>query len=133
MKNKHFQFLLPIILFFVVMSIFFLAGKNFLEKNGLDQSVLLFGNLILFTATLLSYFIAMRGLAASNPNVFVRSAYMSIMIKLFICIIAALIYIFMFRKQVNKPALFTCMGLYLIYTFLEVSVLTRFLKRKKNA
>jgi len=55
------------------------------------------------------------------------------MIKLFICVIAALIYIFLFRKDVNRAALFTCMGLYLIYTFIEVSVLTKMLKEKKNA
>jgi Ca2+/Na+ antiporter len=104
-----------------------------LERSGFDQGVLIIGNLILFAATLVSFVFAKQGLRSQNPQAFVRSVYASIMIKLFICVIAALIYIFLFRKNVNRPALFTCMGLYLVYTFVEVSVLTKLLKEKKNA
>jgi len=125
--------LFPIIIFFILLNALFITGKNFLERFGFDQSVLIIGNLILFAATLVSFVFAKQGLRSENPQAFVRSVYMSIMIKLFICVIAALVYIFLFRKDVNRPALFTCMGLYLVYTFVEVSVLTRMLKEKKNA
>jgi len=125
--------LFPLIVFFILLNALFLSGKNFLERYGADQSVLIFGNLVLFSATLLSFFFARRGLMANNPHAFVRSVYASIMIKLFACLVAATIYIFFFRKNLNKPALFTCMGLYLVYTFIEVSVLTKLLKEKKNA
>jgi len=124
--------LVPIVVLFIILTAFFLTRKNFLEEHGFDQSVLIVGNLILFLATLLSFLFANRGLKSSNPQAFVRSVYLSIMVKLFVCIIAALIYIFMFRNNLNKPALFTCMGLYLVYTIIEVSVLTRLLKGKKN-
>ena len=124
--------IVPLIVLFVVLNSFFVTGRNFLERHDFDQSVLIIGNLILFAATLLSFFFAKRGLASSNPQAFVRSVYLSIMVKLFVCIIAALIYIFMFRDDLNKPALFTSMGLYLVYTFIEVSVLTKMLKGKKN-
>lgn len=125
--------LVPIIVFFIVLNAFFLTAKNFLDQHGFDQSVLIAGNLVVFLATLLSFLFASRGLTSPNPQAFVRSVYLSIMVKLFVCIIAALIYIFVFRNNLNKPALFTCMGLYLVYTLLEVSVLTRMLKEKKNA
>ena len=125
--------LFPIILFFILLNALFLTGKNFLERSGFDQSVLIIGNLVLFAATLVSFVFSKQGLKSENPQAFVRSVYMSIMIKLFICLIAALIYIFLFRKNLNRPALFTCMGLYLVYTFIEVSVLTKMLKQKKNA
>jgi hypothetical protein len=125
--------LVPIIIFFLLLNALFIAGKNFLERSGFDQTVLIIGNLILFAATLVSFVFAKQGLRSENPQAFVRSVYMSIMIKLFISVIAALVYIFLFRKNVNRPALFTCMGLYLVYTFIEVSVLTKLLKEKKNA
>jgi hypothetical protein len=125
--------LLPVIIFFILLNALFLAGKNFLERSGFDQSVLIVGNLVLFAATLVSFLFAKQGLGSKNPQAFVRSVYMSIMIKLFICLIAALIYIFLFRKNLNRPALFACMGLYLVYTFIEVSALTKMLKQKKNA
>ncbi len=125
--------LFPVIIFFILLNALFLTARNFLERSGFDQSVLIIGNLVLFAATLVSFVFAKRGLRSENPQAFVRSVYMSIMIKLFICLIAALIYIFLFRKNLNRPALFTCMGLYLVYTFIEVSVLTKMLKQKRNA
>ena len=125
--------LAPIIILFIALNAFFFLDKGFLGQRGFDQGVLVIGNLVLFGATLLSFFSARRGLVSTNPNAFVRSVYASIMVKLLICIIAAVIYIFMFRKNLSKPALFACMGLYLVYTFIEVSVLTKLLKEKKNA
>jgi Na+-transporting NADH:ubiquinone oxidoreductase subunit NqrE len=125
--------LLPIIIFFILLNALLITSKNFLERSGFNQSVLIIGNLVLFAATLVSFVFAKQGLKSENPQAFVRSVYLSIMIKLFICVIAALVYIFLFRKNLNRPALFTCMGLYLVYTFIEVSVLTKMLKEKKNA
>ena len=118
----------PVIIFFVLLNAIFILGKNFFDDKGFDRDVLIIGNLLLFTITILSLFMGKRGLNNPNPHAFVRSVYGSIMIKLFLCIIVALIYIAIYQKQLNKPALFTCMGLYLVYTFMEVSILTKMLK-----
>lgn len=131
-KNNR-NALFPILIFFIILNAFFITSKSFLERHGFDQSVLIIGNLVVFGATFFSFYFAKRGLRSENPQAFVRSMYLSIMIKLFICLVAAVIYIFIFRKDLNKPALFACMGLYLVYTFMEVSVLTKLLKEKKNA
>lgn len=131
MRNKN-PFLF-IVIFFVVLNGFFIAGKNLLQRWHVDQDVLIIGNLLLFTITLISYLLAQRGLKNANTHVFIRAVIGGIMIKLFVSVIAAFIYISIFKKEINKPALFTCMGLYLVYTFLEVSVLTRQLKQKTNA
>ena len=133
MRRNNASALVPVIILFVVLSSLFISGRNFLERLGADQSVLIVCNLILFAATLLSFLFAKRGLKSENPQAFVRGVYVSIMVKLFVCVMAALVYIFLFRKELNKPALFTCMGLYLVYTLLEVSILTKMLKEKKNA
>jgi len=133
MRRNNVGILFPIIFFFLAFNALFLAAKSFLERNGFDQSVLIVGNLVIFLATVLSFLFARRGLTVKNPHAFVRSVYLSIMIKLFVCVIAALIYIFIFKNSLNKPALFTCMGLYLVYTLIEVSVLTKMLKENKNA
>lgn len=132
MKNSL-KPLQPLLILFVLLSGFFVAGKALLEQWGFDREVLIMGNLLLFVVTLVSYLISYRGLQASNPNAFVRSMYGSFMIKFFVIAITAFIYIQVTGKAVNKPALFACMGLYLVYTFLEVSVLTKLLKQKKNA
>ena len=104
-----------------------------MEEKGVDQSVLIIGNLILFLATLGSVIISWRGVTSSNPQASVRSMYGSFMIKFFVIAIAAFVYIMVTKKDVNKPALIACAGLYIVYTFIEVAVLTRMLKKKKNA
>lgn len=133
MRNNKVKPFLPIVLLFILLNGFFIAGKNMLQRWNADQEVLIYGNLILFLITLISFLLARRGLKNSNPHAFVRSVYGGIMIKLFICIIAAFIYIASFGKSLNKPAFFACMGLYLLYTFIEVSILTKLLKGRSNA
>ncbi len=99
---------------------------------GADQEVLIFGNLVLFVITMLSFWLGLRGLKNANSHAFIRSIYSGMMIKMFISIIAAFIYIATYKKELNKPAFFSLMGLYLVYTFIEVSGLTKMLKQKAN-
>ncbi len=132
-KGNKQQPFLPVIILFIILNGVFVSGKNILTRWGADQSVLIIGNLILFGATFLSYMVSLRGFRSDNPHASVRAVYGSFMIKFFICIIAAFVYIMSVKKNVNKPALFTCMGLYIVYTFAEISILTRLSKQKKNA
>jgi hypothetical protein len=115
-----------------MLSAFFISGTTLLQRWNADQEVLIIGNLVLFVIFLLSFFVAQKGFKTTNPHAFVRSVYGAMMIKLFICIIAAFIYIAIYKKDLNKPALFTLMGLYLVYTFVEVATLTKMLKQKAN-
>src|SRR3712207_1270547 len=128
-RLKHFR---PIILLFVCINAFFIAGRGLLQSWQVDQQILLIGNTLLFVITFISFLMAIKGLNHSNPHVFVRSVYGSILLKLFACMIAAFIYIAIYQKELNKPALFTCMALYLVYTFSEVSILTKLLKQNRG-
>lgn len=131
--NRTTLFLLrPMILVFVLLNAFFIAGKSWLLKKGIDQEVLIAGNLIVFAVTLITFLITNRSLKAKNPNVFIRAMYAGFIIKFFVIAIAAFVYIMATKKAVNKPALFACMGLYIVYTVFEVSTLFRVLKQKKN-
>ncbi|HEU0112557.1 MAG TPA: hypothetical protein VFQ73_16900 [Flavisolibacter sp.] len=122
----------PVIILFIVLNGFFIAGKNLLAKWGMDRDVVIIGNLILFVITLVSFTLGQRGLKNPNPHAFVRSVYSSMMLKLFLCIIAVFIYVSLNRTSYNQPALFTCMGLYLVYSFMEVSILMKLLKGKSQ-
>ncbi|MGZ3837531.1 MAG: hypothetical protein ACXVKI_07455 [Flavisolibacter sp.] len=130
MIKRKIKFLFPLVLFFIALNGFFLTARHLLERWGVDQDVVVIGNLLLFLITLLSFSLGLKGLKNPNPHAFVRSVYSGMMLKLFVCIIAAFIYIALYRSTLNKPALFTCMGLYLVYTFAEVSILMKLLKQK---
>jgi hypothetical protein len=118
------------ILVFVLLNGAFVMGSRMLEDWNADQSVLILGNLILFIVSLVSFLITRRSLSNPNPNAFVRAMYGSFIIKFFVCAGVAFAYIMATGKEVNKPALFICMGLYVLYTVLEVAALTKILKRK---
>lgn len=122
----------PIVLVFIVMNGFFIAGKSMLQRWDADQNVLIIGNVLLFLISYISFMIAAKGVNNPNPHAFVRAVYGGIMLKLFVCIIAALIYISSAGKEVNRTSLFIWMGLYLVYTFIEVSLLTKLLRENKN-
>ncbi|HET6994650.1 MAG TPA: hypothetical protein VFI06_06695 [Chitinophagaceae bacterium] len=123
----------PMILVFIVVNALLIAGKNMLNRWGIDQEVAIIGNLILFLVTLAAFLISRKSLKSDNPHVFVRAMYSSFMIKLFVCAVVAFTYFMMAKPNINKPGLVFCMGLYIVYTVIEVSSLTKLLRKKKNA
>jgi uncharacterized membrane protein YvlD (DUF360 family) len=123
----------PTIIIFIILSAFFISGKAFLEKKGFNQDVLLVGNLFLFAVTALSFWMMANGMKTKNTSAFLRGVYGGIMLKLFSCLIAAFVYIMTMKKEVNKPGLFLCMGLYIVYTFIEVKALMKLSSSKKDA
>lgn len=133
MNRNLFQFIRPLIFVFVFLTAFFISAKDWLDKKGVSQDVLIGGNLILFMVSLAAFFITAKALRSSNPQAFVRAMYGSFIIKFFVLALAAFIYIMMAKKSVNKPALIACAGLYIIYTGMETRALVKLLKQKKDA
>jgi hypothetical protein len=133
MNRETLKFFRPAIIIFTAFTAFFITGKNFLMKQGFDQNVLIIGNLFLFALTLFSFLLMAGGMKTKNTAAFLRGVYGGIMLKLFSCLVAAFIYIMSFKKEVNKPALFFCMGLYVVYTFIEVKGLMKLSASKKDA
>ena len=133
MNQNSLKHLRPMILFFIFLNAFFLLGKDWLLKKNIDQDVLIIGNMLLFLVSLITFLLTYRSLKSTNSNSFVRAMYGGFIIKFFVVAIAAFVYIITTKKNVNKPALFFCMGLYIVYTFFEVNSLLRILKQKKNA
>jgi hypothetical protein len=133
MKKSSLQLLRPMILVFILVNAFLIAGKTMLAKWEADQAVLIGGHLLVFGMVFISFLLLQRSLASNNAQAFVRAMYGSFIIKFFVLAIAAFVYIQVTKKLVNKPALFACMGFYLVYTFLEINALMKLLKQKKNA
>jgi hypothetical protein len=133
MKQNKLSPLRPVFILFIVLTALFVSAKSMLIRRNVDQDVLIIGNLLLLVVTLLSYLLLYRGIQSVNPHSFVRAMYLSFIIKFFIIVLAAALYILIAKNAVNKPALIFCLFLYLVYTFIEVSVLTKMMKQKKNA
>jgi hypothetical protein len=121
MQNNPVRKAFPVLIYlFLGFSVLFGAGWVFFGRSPVDFMILLSGNFLLFAISYYSFRLGMKALHHKNVQVFLRLVYSSLLLKLFLLSIAAFIYIFQFRQEVNKPALFGCFGLYLIYTFTEV-------------
>ena len=95
--------------------------------------VLFSGNLILFVATGASFYLYNKALHNNNMHIFLRMMYSSLLIKMLICLGAALVYAYIAGKGISKATILGCFGLYILYTFVEVKVLMRLSKLQKNA
>jgi hypothetical protein len=133
MNKSLLQAARPLVLVFVFFTAAFIIGRNWLEEKGVDQQVLIAGNLLLFIVSFFTYFLTQRAIRSSNPQAFVRAMYAGFMLRFFALAIAAFIYIMVTKKDVNKAALIACAGLYIIYSIIETRTLVKMLKQKKNA
>ena len=124
---------LPLITIFLIITVFALTAKSWLQEKGIDQVVLLWGNLLLFLVSLVSFMIMYRSLQSPKPKSSVTAMYSGFMIKFFAVALAAFVYIMYAKKEVNKPALIFCAGLYIIYTMFETRALLKILRQKNNA
>ena len=130
MNKENRRLFLPLIILFAVLNGFFITGKSWLTKYGINQEVLIVGNLILFAVSIVSLYFLVTGFLHRNVQVFFRSVYGSLMIKMFVCAAAVVIYALVNRDTFNKPALYICMALYFVYSFIEVRMIFRLLKQK---
>ena len=125
---------LPIGVVFVVSSLFIVAARTLLSEKGFDYRVLLAGNVLLVGVTAVSFYLYTKTLRNNNPHAFVRVMYGSLLIKMFACLLATLIYAWIAGGGVSRNAIFGCFGLYIIYTWLEVKILMQLSKKSpKNA
>ena len=121
-----------IIYLFLATSLLLFLLKFLLPGKAVNYNVLLYGNLLLFIVSWISVRMSTRAVVHKNVQVFLRLVYCSFLMKFFVLAIAAFVYISIFKKEVNKPALFGCFGLYVFYTFLEVRLVLK-LSKKPNA
>jgi hypothetical protein len=123
----------PAIFVFFFLNIGFFSMQSRLSEKGFDHEVLVYGNIILFTIFLVSFMMVSKGQRSKNNHEFFRLMYGSFILKLFLLAGIAFAYIMTMKKAVNKPALFLCMALYVVYTIIEVTALMKSGKQKPHA
>ncbi len=133
MNKENKKSFVSIALLFIILNGIIILAKNFLESHGFDLDFLVCANLLLFLISIGGMFIQLKSLRSPNPQAFVRGIYASMMFKMFVTMIVVLIYVFLVRSKINKPGLFTAMGLYIVYTVVEVTALMKVAGNKKNA
>jgi len=120
-------------LLFILINILVFIFKSSLIALGFNIGFLLTSNVILFLLSFFGFFIQKKGVSSTNINAFIRGVYSSTLLKLFVIVIAIVIYILVMHGEVNKPSLFTAMAIYIIYTSVEVIQLMKLARKKPDA
>ena len=113
-----------LVLFFIIINAMAIVFRSRLEDKGVDTDVVIIGNLILFVVSAISIWMYSKAGNNSKSHGMVRNVYGGFMLKFFALIVAAMVY-FYFAREINKPAIFICMALYLVYNFTGVMQVVR--------
>ncbi len=129
--NSSQRVIFPLVSVFLIFSGILTAIKVPLAKWGIDYNVLIIANILFFAVNMVTFLIQKKALQKSNPNVFIRSVMGGMLIKMFVCITAVILYRLLAGDAVSKISVFAAMFLYLIYLGVEVVAITKL--SKKNA
>lgn len=119
------KMLLPLLIIFIVLTIFITSATNLWQKYNIDKNVLLGANFLFMGTGLLVFFMQKNALTNKNPNVFIRSVIAGMMIKMFSTVLAVLAYVVLVGPTYNKQAVFISLFMYLIYLAAEVIAISK--------
>jgi hypothetical protein len=119
------KMLLPLLIIFVILTIFIIGASNLWLKYSIDKNVLLGANLLFMSTGVLVFFMQKNALSNKNPNVFIRSVMAGMMIKMFSTILAVLAYVVIIGPNYDKKAVFISLLMYLLYLAAEVTAISK--------
>lgn len=113
--------LIPVLFLFVLTNTILLFSHTYFgTSTAFKFSFIMVVNLMLFLMSIFS-FNRTRKINYSNPRAVVNSVMIGTLLKMIVFAGAALVYASQKLGPVGMPTLLTSMGLYLIYTWLEIS------------
>jgi membrane-anchored protein YejM (alkaline phosphatase superfamily) len=101
-----------------------------LSEWSIDWKLVAAGNFILFLVSLFSYYLHFKALTTANNHAFLRFVYSAFIGKFFLILAFVVVYALAAGKASNRYGLFACLGLYIVYTFIETTALMKMNKRK---
>jgi hypothetical protein len=118
-KRKIF---LPLVLVFVVVNLLALLMESVFKPWNVDPWVFAGANCLLFLISIYNAVQHLKVMSQDNPHAMVRGVMGSTVLKLFVLGTAAFIYLYTSGEHRNVNGLFLSMGLYILYTWLDVRI-----------
>lgn len=116
--------MIPIFTLFVFLNTLCFLGMELDVQMGVNfYFILVFNTMLLFMAIVSFYRI--KNMDKHNPNAMVRSVMMGTLFKMGVFAIAALVYAKTQHHKVSIATLLLSMGIYLIYTWVEIKWATQ--------
>ncbi|MDE3252980.1 MAG: hypothetical protein KGO92_09235 [Bacteroidota bacterium] len=115
---------------YICVTLLALLFRERLAMKEISSQVIIGGNTLLLVFSLLNLYFQEKNLNNPNANAVIRGVMAGTFLKLMGLAAAALIYLVASGSSRSVNAVFVCMGLYIIYTWLEVRLSLR-MKPKK--
>ena len=130
--NKSITLFIPhLILAIIVLATTYIC-RDWLISKDVNTNFILGANLALLLLSLAGLFVQSRGASSTNLNAFLRGIYTSLLMKMFLIVGAILVYVVVMGGEINKAAILISMGLYLVYTGIEVKQLLKLVRKKSD-
>jgi len=130
MKKEFVAFTRPMIAVFIILNGVLIFLQHRLEEKKVSIDVVVIANLLLFVVSMANIYFQMKAVNNPNPSAAIRGVMAGTFLKLFILAAAAMIYLFAAGAGRSVNAIFVSMGLYIIYTWLEVRISLRLNPKK---
>ena len=122
--------ILPMVIAFVVITLAIIASVLLLPLAGIDYMVLLFANALFCLTSLVVFNMQRKAMDNLNPNVFIRTVMVGVMLKMLVCLAFVIGYVLLTRPNFNRPAIYLSLLVYLVYLVTEVAIVMKLNKRK---
>jgi len=130
MRKEYIQLTRPIVIMFIILTGNLIALQHKLETKNIKIDVVLIANLLLFGVSMLNIWFQMKSLRNPNSAAVIRGLMAGTFIKLFVLAGAAMIYLVAAGQNRSVNSVFVAMGLYILYTWLEVRISLRLNPKK---
>ncbi|HEY1017606.1 MAG TPA: hypothetical protein VGE25_01305 [Sediminibacterium sp.] len=116
---------LPFVIVFVLVSVTSFLWREGLATVKISWQVVMGANLLLFLFAVLNIFAQLKTIAHAKPAAVIRGVMLGTFLKLIGLAVATVIYLVVAGPARSKNAIFVGMGLYFVYTWLEVRISLR--------
>ena len=117
--------IMPLFFIFIIVNCMAILFKQQLEKAQINADVVIVANCILFFVSSISIALHKKASEKENPNAIVRSMMLASLIKLMVVACSVVIYVYIAGPKRNAYGVFCGMGLYIVYTFIEVRIASK--------
>ena len=117
--------IMPLFFIFIIVNCMAILFKQQLEKAQINADVVIVANCILFFVSSISIALHKKASEKENPNAIVRSMMLASLIKLMVVAFSVVIYVYIAGPKRNAYGVFCGMGLYIVYTFIEVRIASK--------
>lgn len=116
---------LPFVIVFVMVAAISFFLRESLAAVKISWQVVMGANLLLFLFAVLNTYAQLKTMATAKPSAVIRGVMLGTFLKLVGLAVATVIYLVVAGPARSKNAIFTGMGLYFVYTWLEVRISLR--------